>query len=263
MTEVTALVLAGSRGAKDPIAARAEYSHKALVPVFGIAMLQRVADALLESGLVGRILIAIEAPDLVREIPRLAGLLDEGRVAVLPAAASPARSVLAGLKEAGTPLLVTTADHALLTADMVRHFWTNLPAECDAAAALATAKTILAAYPETQRTWLRFAGLKASGCNLFAFRTAAAAGVVEFWLQVEAERKNPHRMIGLLGPALLVRYVLRMLSLDAALAALGRRTGAKLGWVDMPQAEAAIDVDKLSDLALAAKILAQRRFAGG
>jgi hypothetical protein len=98
---------------------------------------------------------------------------------------------------------------------------------------------------------------------LFAFRTAAAEGVVEFWQQVEAERKNPHRMIGLLGPALLVRYVLRILSLEAALTALGRRTGARLAWVDMPQAEAAIDVDKLSDLALAAKILARRRFAGG
>lgn len=262
MTEITALVLAGSRGPKDPVAAMAEFSHKALVPVFGTAMLQRVVEALLESGLVGRILIAIEAPDLVREIPRLAALMDEGRVAVLPAAPSPARSVLAGLQAAGTPLLVTTADHALLTAEMVRHFWSHLPADCDAAAALARARTILASYPDTQRTWLRFAGLKASGCNLFAFRSAAAAGVVEFWQQVEAERKKPHRMVGLLGPVLLLRYGLGLLSLDAALAALGRRTGAKLGWVDMPQAEAAIDVDKPSDLKLAVKILARRRFAG-
>lgn len=263
MTPVTALVLAGSRGAKDPIATMAEFSHKALVPVFGTAMLQRVVDTLLESGLVGRILIAIEAADLVREIPRLAALMDEGRVAVLPAAASPARSVLAGLQAAGTPLLVTTADHALLTAEMVQHFWNHLPAGCDAAAGLARAQTILAAYPDTQRTWLRFAGLKASGCNLFAFRSAAATGVVEFWQQVEAERKKPHRMVGLLGPILLVRYVLGLLSLDAALAALGRRAGARLGWVDMPQAEAAIDIDKPSDLKLATKILARRRFAGG
>ena len=262
MSAVTALVLAGSRGAKDPVAAMAEFSHKALVPVFGTAMLQRVVEALMESGLVGRILIAIEAPELVREIPRLAALMDEGRVAVLAAEQSPARSVLAGLQVAGTPLLVTTADHALLTPEMVRHFWTHLPGDCDAVAALARAKTILSAYPDTQRTWLRFAGLRASGCNLFAFRSAAAASVVSFWQQVETERKNPRRMVGLLGRMLLMRYVLGLLSLDAALAALGRRSGAKLGWVDMPQAEAAIDIDKPSDLKLAVKILARRRFAG-
>ena len=43
-----------------------------------------------------------------------------------------------------------------------------------------------------------------------------------------------------------------------ALAALGRRTGTRLAAVEMPFAEAAIDVDKPADLALAEAVLANR-----
>jgi CTP:molybdopterin cytidylyltransferase MocA len=50
-------------------------------------------------------------------------------------------------------------------------------------------------------------------------------------------------------------YVLRRLSLDQAVAAAGRRIGVAAAAVKMPFAEAAIDVDKPEDLALADQIL--------
>ncbi|KAA5604066.1 NTP transferase domain-containing protein [Roseospira marina] len=255
---ITAIVLAGSRGPSDPVAAAAGVSHKALAPVAGVPMLARVLDTLASVPRIGRIVVVIERPDLVREHPAFARFQD--RLTILPAAPSPSRSVLAALDHDPAPgsYLVTTADHPLLTPAMVEHLWTHQPAEADAAVGLARSETIQAAYPDTRRTYLRFRDGAYSGCNLFVLRTPAARAVVTFWRRVEQDRKKPWRMIRLLGPGLLLAYALGRLTLPTVLAALGRRTGTTLAAVEMPFADAAVDVDRPGDLALAEAILARR-----
>ncbi len=257
---ITAIVLAGSRGPSDPVAAAAGVSHKALAPVAGVPMLARVLETLAAVPRIGRVLVVIERPELVREHPAFAPFHARGTLTVLPAAPSPSRSVLAALDavEAPFPCLVTTADHPLLTPAMVEHFWTHLPPGADAATGLARSETIRAAYPDTRRTYLRFRGGAYSGCNLFALRTEAARSVVSFWRRVEQDRKKPWRMIRLLGPGTLLSFALGRLTLDGALAAFGRRTGTALAAVEMPFADAAVDVDRPGDLTLAESILARR-----
>ncbi|MBO1075875.1 nucleotidyltransferase family protein [Roseomonas marmotae] len=253
MTGVTALVLAGSRqGARDPMALAAGVSHKALLPVGGVPMLARVLAALRASPGIARIVVMIEAPER-----SLAGF-PLGNALPRPAEGSPSRSVAAALAEFGAPLLVTTADHALLTPAMVGRFLADLPPGVDVAAGLARAETVLAAWPETRRTWLRFRDGRFSGCNLFWMGTARAGAVVDFWRQVEQQRKKPLSMVRLLGPWVLLRFALGLLSLPAVLAALGARTGTRLAAVELPFAEAAVDVDKPADLELAEAVLARR-----
>ena len=245
---ITAVILAGSRaGAADPMASAAGVSHKALLPVAGVPMLARVADALRASPAVGRIAVMIEAPErTLAAFEAPAGLL------LREAAPSPSCSVAAALAEFGPPLLVTTADHALLTPAMVAHFLAALPPGADAAAGLARAETVLAAWPGTRRTWLRFRDGAFSGCNLFLLAdTDAATKAVGFWRRVEGARKRPLAMARLLGPLPLLRFALGRLTLRAALDALERRCGARLAAVEMPFADAAVDVDKPADLALA------------
>ena len=248
MSGVTALVLAGSRrGAADAVALAAGVSHKALLPVGGTPMLLRVLEALRASPGIGRIIVQIEDPATT--------LAAYPEIEARPAGASPARSVEAALAEFGAPLLVTTADHALLTPAMVQHVLASPPPGTDLAAGLARAETILAAYPQTRRTWLRFRDGRFSGCNLFWIGSPRAEAALRFWRRVEEQRKKPLHMVALLGPLVLARYALGLLSLEGALEALGRRTGCRLAAIDLPFAEAAIDVDKPSDLALVEGIL--------
>ena len=253
---VTALVLAGRRkGGPDPMATAAGVSHKALLPVAGAPMLLRVVSALRASPAVGRIAVSIEAPE-----ETLSGVDGLEGVLLRAAAASPARSTAAALDEFGAPLLVATADHALLTPAMVGHFVSAVPEGVAAAAALARSGTVLAAYPEARRTWLRFRDGAFSGCNLFLLAEAeGAARAVAFWRRVEAERKRPLAMARLLGPLTLLRFALGRLALRDALDALERRCGgARLAAVEMPFADAAVDVDKPDDLALAEAALRRR-----
>ncbi|HTO83668.1 MAG TPA: nucleotidyltransferase family protein [Methylomirabilota bacterium] len=257
---LTALVLAGSRGADDPLAVQAGVAGKALAPVGGIPMLLRVIRTLRQAPSVGRVAVCLDAALLAGADPALADEI-AADVPAVPPGATPGDSVqqALGRLEGAPPLLVTTADHPLLTPAMVEYFLTAAPPDADVAVALASAGTIRAAYPDAARTFYRFGGQRYSGCNLFLLQTAAAAKAAAFWAAMDRHRKRPWCLAAAIGPLTLGRFLLGALTLEAALARLSTIAGARLAAVDMPFAEAAIDVDKPADLALAERILAARR----
>jgi GTP:adenosylcobinamide-phosphate guanylyltransferase len=249
---LTALVLAGTRPGGDPLARHAGVSHKALIDIGGEPMIARVLRAVAAAPAVARIVVAIDQPEL------LAGCTDCGKpVTTMPTGRGPSASVAAALGTLGTPLLVTTADHALLQPQWITEFLAAPTQQADAVLAVARRAAVLAAAPESERTWLRFSEDAYSGCNLFLLRTPAAARVVDLWQTLEAERKRPLTLVGKLGFSYVLRYQLGMLSLAAALARLSRISGAGLQHVVLNDGRAAIDVDKPADLALVRQLLAR------
>ena len=258
MTGVTALVLAGSRaGVPDPMAVAGGVAHKALLPVAGRPMLRRVLDALRDAPEIGRIFVSAQgAGEMLAVLGNATGVLAR------EAASGPSLSVAAAFADVGSPLLVTTADHALLTPAMLTYFVAQAPAGADVVAGVARDTVVLAQFPGTTRTWLRFRAGAFSGCNLFLLQTPRAEHAIGFWQRLEQDRKRPLAMARLLGPATMLLYALRMLTLGGILERLGRQAGATLGIVEMPFAEAAIDIDKPDDLVLAERILMQREAAG-
>jgi GTP:adenosylcobinamide-phosphate guanylyltransferase len=257
----TALVLAGQRGGADPVARHCGVASKCLVSAGGIPMIVRVIDALAASPSVGRIFTVLEEPAILDPLPGFQHWRREQRCATLAGAATPSLSVLKALDEipASLPMLVTTADHALLSPDIVEHFCASARASgADVAAGLTPADVIRAAYPETRRTYLRFREMRYSGANLFALLTPASRRAVAFWRRVEQDRKRPWRVVRAFGLGPLLAYLLGRLTLDAAMARASAIVGAKLAAVRLPFAEAAIDVDKPADLALVEAILGRR-----
>lgn len=237
----SALILAGSREEADPVAAAEGLSDKALVDVGGRTMLARVVAATAAAGAL-RIAVSANASGVVAEAERCGAQ-------PLPAAAGPSASTAAAFVELGAPLLVTTADHALMQAEWVRDFLAAIPADADVAVLLARRETIEAAAPGSRRTYLRFADGDWSGCNLFHLATPAAGGVIDLWQMVERDRKRPWRIVGRLGPGLLLRYLLGRLTLSAAIEVLGRRAGVRAVVVAATDGMAAVDVDRPDDLA--------------
>jgi GTP:adenosylcobinamide-phosphate guanylyltransferase len=260
-TAFTALVLAGSRGPDDPVARAGGVAHKCLVPVAGAPMVVRVVEALAACPSVGRIALALEGPALLEELPALRPLIAAGRCALLQPAATPSLSVLRALDELpnALPWLVVTGDHPLLTPEIVEHFCATARASgADLAAGLTPASVIRAAYPEAQRTYLRFRDEHYSGANLYALLRPEARRAITFWRRVEQERKRPWRLVRAFGWRPLAAYLLGRLTLDDAMARASHVIGARIAAIVMPCAEAAIDVDKPADLALVETILARR-----
>lgn len=234
-----ALILAGSRGGVDPVADYAGVSHKALIEVGGDTLLARVARALREAECEPA--VSTDDPVVAAEAERLG-------LHVLAAEAGPSASVSRAVRELGTPLLVTTADHALLEAAWVRAFLADAPADVDVAVLLARRERIEAAVPGTRRTYLRFADGDWSGCNLFLLATPEAERAVGLWRLVEADRKRPWRIVRRFGAGTLARYLLGHLSLADAVARLGALADVSAAVVEAAAGLAAVDVDKPVDL---------------
>lgn len=247
MSGFHALVLAGSRGGVDPVAAYGQAAHKALIRLGGETLLARVVSALRAAGAT-RIAVVSSHPEVRAEIDRLgAEALDE--------AAGPSLSVKAGAEALGTPLLITTADHALLQPEWVTQFLADTPADADVTVLVAARATVETAAPDTKRTWLKLADGDWSGCNLFYLANDRALGVIDLWRRVEAERKRPWKMAQILGPRMLLRYVFRRLSLRDAAVRLGVLAGVHAAIVDTPYGLASVDVDKPADLDLVRQIV--------
>lgn len=256
-----ALLLAGSRaGERDAVARRAGVSCKALASVAGRPMIERSLGVLLASPRIAAVDVALppQAP-VAAEAPGLAAWLGQGRVRSLTPASSPARTVGAALDRlpAGEWLLVTTADHALLDAAMLDQFLDGCDApDIDAFAALLPLEIVEARYPDMKRTGIKLRDGRYAGCNLFLLRNGPGArSLVAFWVRLEALRKSPLRMALAVGPAALLGYGLRLLTLAQVLKKLGRRTGAALAATMLDIPEAAIDVDTPRDLAFVENLL--------
>lgn len=253
-----ALVLAAGRGPDDPMASAYQVSHKCSIPVGGVPMLVRVLKALDACPLIDEITIAIDRPDIGAALVAEAGV----KARIIGADRSAPASVIAAVEKHGTrlPLLVTTADHALLSAEMLDHFIRmSAQSGADLTAGLATAGTILEAYPQSKRTFLNFGGMKVSGCNLFALNDAAGLRAIAFWDRLDQLRKKPVRLIAAFGLRPLLLYGAGMLTLERAFSEASRKLKLSARPVLMPFAEAAIDVDKPADKDLVEEILARQK----
>jgi GTP:adenosylcobinamide-phosphate guanylyltransferase len=254
VTRYTALLLAGSRPGVDPFAAAYGTDLKALIPVGGMPMVARPVAALLAAPEIVKVRV------LAQQVDRIAAALPtDPRLGVEPSGTTIAATLQAILDEPATrfPLLVTTADHALLDTDMIADFCAQA-AGADVAIGLVEQRALVARLPDSQRTWLKFRGGAYSGANLFAFGSRDAVKAIELWRSVEQDRKKGWRMIAALGLPLLLGAVLRLRSLDQTLAAVGAKLGLTIRKVDLANPLAAVDVDKPADHALVSAILEGR-----
>lgn len=261
----TALVLAGQRPGIDELAAANGQVFKALIPVAGKSMLSRVVATLNACPQISRIVIVAQSPEelLVGDTADLSG---NPKIEFAPSSDGIAASIakIAGQDIAPWPVLVTTADHALLTPEMVKEFLDACEGDArdaDLAIAFGERRIVEAGYPNTRRTWLKFSGGHYSGANLFALRNAKVRPALDLWSGVEQDRKKGLAVISQFGPWLLLRALTRTITFSQALAKAGRRLGLTAKPIVMSQAEAVIDVDKPADLVLAESILRERELS--
>ena len=250
----TGVVLAGSRPATDQFAAQFGTDMKALIAVRGEPMVRRPVRSLLASRSIGQVIMLSPAPD------RLAAVIAaDPRISFQESRGTIAETMLAMCSDPETswPLLVTTADHALLDAGMIDEF-TSGAAGADIAIGVVERGQLLSRLPHAQRTWLKFRGGAYTGANLFALSSPKVRPAIELWRAVEQDRKKGWRLILLVGPVALVGTLLKLLTIEKLLARIGRKLGLRIWAVPLSNALAGVDVDKPADHTLVEAILAGR-----
>jgi hypothetical protein len=257
----TALVLAASRrGADDPVAKIQNLSHKCLVKLNGVVMVERVIAAMRATPEIGRIFVSIESPDILRRAPTLAAWIDAGEIVPLASEGNLAHSIAKAAAEIpdAHPLIITTADNALHTHEMLSYFCGQVSAsDADVLVAMTPAEAILAKYPGGQRAFHRLKGGAYSSCNLYCMRTTKGAGAARAFATGGQFGKKPERIIKAFGLWSFVLYKLRLVTIDGVMRQISRALGLSVKVSLLPWAEAPIDVDNAKDFALVTKILEQ------
>lgn len=259
LEKFVAIVLAADRTANDPVTNKSGVVCKAFTPICGVPMIIRVLDALEASGMIDKIILCGPPESSLSACPELEQRIGSGYVTWVSNLDSPSQSANRGLEyiDKATPVFLTTADHALLTPEIVKYFLCeSSKADSDATVGLVEYENVMTAFPGTRRTVIRLRDGNFCGCNLYAFLNYRGRDLVPFWKRAEDLRKQPWRLVGeILGPIAILLYILRISKLNQALNAVSAKAGVSSQAVIIPYANAGVDVDKAEDIALVESVL--------
>ncbi len=217
-------------------------------------MVRRPVEALLASAGVSRIRVLAQQPVRIRK-----SVPGDPRVSVEQSGETIAATLEAFCFDANVewPILVTTADHALLSADMIADFLAK-SAGADVAIGVVTRDALLKRLPQAERTWLKFRAGAYSGANLFLLGSPKVRPMLEVWRSSEQNRKKAWRMLLTLGLFGFLGAVFRLRTLEQTLDRVGHKLGLSVRAVELSDPLAAVDVDKPADHELVTAILEGR-----
>ncbi|QTD55031.1 NTP transferase domain-containing protein [Parasphingorhabdus cellanae] len=254
------IVLAAQRpGTIDPLAIGHDVSHKCLIPIAGEPLIAHVLETLSKHPAVGDICISIEAqafPDIDVVLAQLDG--DTGRIRCVPSTYNLADSVIAALAQMDDgPVIITTADNALLTADAIEAMVQILKGDTDVALALAPKAAVLKAHPDGQRRFYKFSDDQYSNCNLYGLSGHDALTAAEIFRGGGQFAKKAGRIIDSFGLINLLLLRSGWISLPAAMARISKRIGLTITPVVLADGRNAIDVDNDRSYRIVADLLGQ------
>lgn len=255
---VRLVVLAGLPGhGRDALAERFGLEHRSLIPLNGRPLIAHVLQTAASHPAIASLAICTgrEAFDPVWDV--LTRLPGRGTVALVEARDSIEASVHAAAADWDGPLLVTTADHALLSARSIDSMLEALQL-CDVAVAISPRAAIEAWDGGAPRKYLEFSDGSFAACDLYGVSAAQAlraVGVFRGRGAMERPLARLVRAIGLWGVALMR---LRMLALGVAVERASRRLDLRLRAVVLEDGTQALDVDDEHSYAAVCRLLGER-----
>lgn len=255
---VRLVVLAAQRkGVANPLAERFGVSHKCLIPLHGMPLIRHVMTTLTTHFAQGAIVVSVEPEAFEAVRGALAGLPGANRIELCPAASNLADSVLVAAGAHDGPLVITTADHALLQPASISAMLTALETN-DVAIAMARRDAVLAAHSSGQRRFYEFRDHGYSNCNLYALSGRKALGAVEIFRGGGQFAKNAQRIVQAFGLINLIALRLKLVTLTDAMRRISHRFGMTIAPVVLDDGSQAIDVDNNRTYAIVSDLLRQR-----
>lgn len=247
---MTAVVLAG--GPRDEIARLdPDAPNKAFVAIGGATLAARTVAALRGVDEIERI-IAVAPPSSIAS-RELAGA-DEIR----PDGTRIGESLASGLNGLAPdePVLVVASDLAVLTAAAVDEFLA-IARERDADVVYACVERAVheARFPQFPHTWARLRDGTYCGGGCVRMRPRVLARLDAFLERLGRARKNPVALAGIFGFDVLLRFALGRLSIEAAERRASDLLHARVSAARCSHPEIAINIDRLSDVALAERLV--------
>lgn len=243
------VLLAGQDpGHPDPLAVENGVANKVLIPVANQPMIEHVLEALAGSPMIDHILIVgLEAYDRISTSGKIYYLSGQGTIfdnvisgfAWLAERVSPARHAL-----------VLSGDLPLITSAQVDWFLHACqPLDKDVYWGLVERTTMEKTFPESRRSYLPL--IEGRFCNggIYLAKIEAALRRQALIGQLIEQRKHIFRQLWMLGPGVILKFLLRQLQISDLVGVMERLLGVRGEVVILPFAETGMDVDKPHQLA--------------
>jgi len=247
---MNAVVLAG--GPLDDVARlQPGAPNKAFVDICGTTLVGRVVGALRGCTAIGRIVVV--TPQSEWGNPQLRDA-DDFR----PDGVHISESLRNGIADfpAADPLLIVTSDMPVLTPAIAGDFVARVEAtDADVIYGCVEKGAHLARFPTVPHTWARMRDGTYCGGGMFALKPRAMPRLERFIEELGAARKSPLRLASLFGWDMLARFALGRLSVAQAQARATKILGAPVSALISPYPETAVNVDRVSDVALARELV--------
>ena len=254
---ISAIVLAGGMiTADEPLYPIAGEMKKAMLPVAGKPMIQWVIEAIDRAATVSRIILVgldeqlwFETIKPVSALPDTGGMLTNIKQGL---------QKVNGQASAAHFVLLASGDIPTITPEIVDWRVTGaLQVAADINYAVVTKETMEARFPRSQRSYVRLRDMQVCGGDLNVLQASIAAHD-ELWERIIAARKSAWRQVSLLGYDLLLQFLLRRITLEAAGQKVRERLGLSAVGTRSPYAELAMDIDKPAHLEVVEKAMQTR-----
>lgn len=245
-----AIVLAG--GPADAVAAHTPGApNKAFVSICGVTLVERTLRALRATQSIGKITVVAPTARFDDAALELADRFRPDGVRI----SDSLQSGLEGL-DPDANYLISASDLPILNSSAVEDYVTRAAATgADLTYGCIEKRTHLAKFPEAPHTWVRLRDGTYCGTGFTTMKPRiwpALALVIE---RVGQARKYPWRLASLFGWNVLTQFALGRLSIAAAERRASQVLGGKARAVISNYAEIGINVDRLSDIALAERLV--------
>jgi GTP:adenosylcobinamide-phosphate guanylyltransferase len=233
-------------------------SHKCVVPVAGVPMIERVLKTVDEAYPDAAVFVSIEDFSIIRDQSTVTKLSAEGRITPVEAQHNIVDSVTEASRTSGFPLIITTADNVLMTANSLHRLAEEgARSGADALVVVAEKQNIRAAHPDGQRRFYEFKDGGYSNCNMFWLGGERSLRATEAFREGGQFAKKPDRIIKAFGILNLIRFRLGWHSIGRMFEFISKRFRVDVRPMIVEDGRLAIDVDNERTHRVAEEILAR------
>lgn len=244
----------------DPLYASTQGAPKAMLDIAGKPMIQWVLDALSDSKYANQVVVV--------GLDESCGVTCTKPLDFIPNQGSMLANIMAGahriltLNPGAKMVMSVSSDIPAITGAIVD--WmaeTVSDMEYDVYYNYIVREAMENRFPGSRRTYTKFKEKEVCGGDLNAFQTRLLTADGGVWQDLINARKNIFKQASIIGFGLLIKLVLRQLTIDEAAARASKRLELKAKAVNCPYPEIGMDVDKPYQLELLQNDLSGRGLA--
>jgi GTP:adenosylcobinamide-phosphate guanylyltransferase len=250
--DIAAVILAGG-STEESLREYTDAPSKSFIDIAGKPMVEYVIDSLKKVKPVSRIILVSDPDNITDEIRTKVDIIAPDGKTIMHSL----RSAVDHLDSTPQYLLILPCDVPLITPEAIDDFISrSLSPPVDITYGYLSRSDSESVFPDVRRTYIKIKDGTFCGTGLFMMKLDVIETCENLFKKLTGNRKNIFALVSLLGPVIILKYLLKILTVKDAEKRMSKLMGGCTGRaIRTGYADAAFNVDSPEDLLIARKIL--------